>query len=89
MATTATPAFDESVTAEITGLARTEGKVALVIGDRLRLQKLGGSGCMRMTSNSLNECGGSLAPTKGWRDRSQNCLHDMRIVGNTELIWNG
>ena len=24
-----------------------------------------------------------LAPTEGWSDRSQNCLHDMRIVGNT------
>ena len=30
-----------------------------------------------------------LVPAEGWSDRSQNCLHDMRIVGNTELIWNG
>jgi hypothetical protein len=27
--------------------------------------------------------GDDLAPTEGWSDRSQNCLHDMRIVGNT------
>jgi len=31
----------------------------------------------------LNECGNDLAPTEGWSDRSQNCLNDMRIVGNT------
>jgi len=31
----------------------------------------------------LNECGDDLAPTEGWSDRSQNCLNDMRIVGNT------
>jgi hypothetical protein len=31
----------------------------------------------------LNECGDNLAPTEGWSDRSQNCLNDMRIVGNT------
>src|ERR1700722_14442759 len=24
-----------------------------------------------------------LAPTLGWSDHSQNCLHDMHIVGNT------
>ena len=24
-----------------------------------------------------------LAPIEGWSYRSQNCLHDMRIVGNT------
>jgi hypothetical protein len=23
-----------------------------------------------------------LAPTESWSDRGQNCLHDMRIVGN-------
>jgi hypothetical protein len=27
--------------------------------------------------------GGNSAPTEGWSDGSQNCLHDMRIVGNT------
>jgi hypothetical protein len=31
----------------------------------------------------LNEGGDDLAPTEGWSDRSQNCLNDMRIVGNT------
>jgi hypothetical protein len=36
-----------------------------------------------MTAGSLNECGDDLVPTEGWGDRSQNCLHDMRIVGNT------
>jgi hypothetical protein len=24
-----------------------------------------------------------LAPTESWSDRSQNCLHDMGIVGDT------
>jgi hypothetical protein len=33
--------------------------------------------------NCLNECGENLVPTEGWGDRSQNCLHDVRIVGNT------
>jgi len=33
--------------------------------------------------------GGDLAPTEGWSHGSQNCLHDMRIVGDTELIRNG
>ena len=28
-------------------------------------------------------------PTERWDDRTQNCLHDVRIVGNTELIWDG
>ena len=27
--------------------------------------------------------GGNSAPTEGRSDGSQNCLHDMRIVGNT------
>jgi hypothetical protein len=27
--------------------------------------------------------GDDLVPTEGWGDRSQNCLHDVRIVGNT------
>jgi hypothetical protein len=30
-----------------------------------------------------NKYGGDSAPTEGWSDGSQNCLHDMRIVGNT------
>jgi hypothetical protein len=37
----------------------------------------------------LLECGENLVPTERWGDRSQNCLHDVRIVGNTELIWDG
>ena len=24
-----------------------------------------------------------LVPTEPWGDRSQNCLHDVRIIGNT------
>ena len=39
--------------------------------------------CPHIASNCLNECGDDLVPTEGWGDRSQNCLHDMRIVGNT------
>ena len=33
--------------------------------------------------------GGDLAPTEGWSDGGQNCFHDMRVVGDTELIRNG
>jgi hypothetical protein len=44
---------------------------------------------LHIASNCLNECGDDLVPTEGWGDRSQNCLHDVRIVGNTELIWDG
>jgi hypothetical protein len=36
-----------------------------------------------ITGSCLYECGDDLVPTEGWGDRSQNCLHDMRIVGNT------
>jgi hypothetical protein len=32
--------------------------------------------------NSLNKSTGDLPPTENWGDSSQNCLHDMRIVGN-------
>ena len=32
--------------------------------------------------NCLNECIGDLAPVESWGDSSQNCLHDMHIVGN-------
>src|ERR1700730_5892196 len=31
----------------------------------------------------LNECGDALLPTEGWGDRSQNCLHDVRVIGDT------
>jgi hypothetical protein len=30
----------------------------------------------------LNEYVGDLTPTESWSDSCQNCLHDMRIVGN-------
>jgi hypothetical protein len=38
---------------------------------------------IRKVINRLNECCDDSVPTEGWGDRSQNCLHDMRIVGNT------
>src|ERR1700675_662753 len=31
----------------------------------------------------LNECGDDLVPTEGWGDRSQNCLHNVRVIGDT------
>jgi len=54
-----------------------------VVGNALGdgLQK--SSGASRKQSLNFNECGDYLAPTEGWSDRSQNCLNDMRIVGNT------
>jgi hypothetical protein len=44
---------------------------------------------LHIAGTCLNECGDNLVPTEGWGDRSQNCLHHVRIVGNTELIWDG
>jgi hypothetical protein len=29
-----------------------------------------------------------LSPTESWGDRSQNGFQNVRIVGDTELIWN-
>ena len=34
-------------------------------------------------------CPAVLPPTESWGDCGQNRLHDMHIVGNTQLIWNG
>ena len=42
-----------------------------------------------LAGKQLLECGKNLVPTERWDNRSQNCLHDVRIVGNTELIWDG
>jgi hypothetical protein len=28
-----------------------------------------------------------LAPTESRRDVSQNCVQDVRIIGNTQLVW--
>jgi hypothetical protein len=42
--------------------------------------------CMAASHNCkpvTEEVGDDLAPTEGWGDRGQNCLHDMRVVGNT------
>jgi len=30
-----------------------------------------------------------LAPIESWGDSGQNCLYDMRIVGNTQLVGDG
>lgn len=30
-----------------------------------------------------------LTPADPWGNSRQNCLHGMRIVGNTQLVWNG
>ena len=38
--------------------------------------------------NCLDECI-DLAPIESWGDGSQNCLQNMRIVGNTQLVWDG
>jgi len=38
---------------------------------------------LHIAGNCLNECGENLVPTEGWGDRSQNCLHDVRVIGNT------
>jgi hypothetical protein len=38
---------------------------------------------LHIAGNSLNECGDDLVPTEGWGDRSQNCLHDVRVIGDT------
>jgi hypothetical protein len=31
----------------------------------------------------------ALAPIESWGDGSQNCFQNMRIVGNTQLVWDG
>jgi hypothetical protein len=31
---------------------------------------------------------GDLSPTESWGDSSQNGFQNVRIVGDTELIWN-
>ena len=38
---------------------------------------------LHIAGNCLNECGDDLVPTEGWGDRSQNCLHDVRVIGDT------
>src|SRR5580692_3908114 len=39
-------------------------------------------------SKCFSECGNDSVPAEGWSDRSQNCVHDMYVVSNTQLIWN-
>jgi hypothetical protein len=31
---------------------------------------------------------GDLSPTESWGNSSQNGLQNMRVIGDTELIWN-
>ena len=31
----------------------------------------------------------NLTPAESWGDGSQNRLHDMRVVGHAQLVWNG
>jgi len=38
---------------------------------------------LHIAGNCLNECGDDLVATEGWGDRSQNCLHDVRVIGDT------
>jgi hypothetical protein len=38
---------------------------------------------LHIAGSCLNECGDDLVPTEGWGDRSQNCLHDVRVIGDT------
>jgi hypothetical protein len=39
--------------------------------------------CYSVVITRPSKSGGDLAPTEGWSHGSQNCLHDMRIVGDT------
>jgi hypothetical protein len=39
--------------------------------------------CYSVVITWPSKYGGDSAPTECWSDGSQNCLHDMRIVGNT------
>jgi len=38
---------------------------------------------LHIAGNCLNECGENLVPTEGWGDRSQNCLHDVGVIGDS------
>ena len=40
-------------------------------------------GSAHIAGNCLNEYGDDLVPTEGWGDRSQNCLHDVRVISDT------
>src|ERR1039458_2097195 len=46
---------------------------------------------MRTPSKSALEIDGTrdLTPIEGWGNGSLNCLQNMRIVGNTQLVWDG
>ena len=38
---------------------------------------------LHIAGNCLNDCGDDLVPTEGWGDRSQNRLHDVRVIRDT------
>jgi hypothetical protein len=45
--------------------------------------------CLRIAEDSAEKhSAGDLSPTESWGDRSQDGLQNMRVVGDTELIWN-
>jgi hypothetical protein len=53
------------------------------------VEDLDWSSLLRRRNSPPDECMGDLAPIENWGDSGQNCLHDMRIVGNTQLVWDG
>ena len=50
---------------------------------KVHFPKAGATGSYRKTTGLDRDDPYGLVPTEGWRDGSQNCLHDVRIVGNT------
>jgi hypothetical protein len=42
-----------------------------------------------MDGKGVNQELADLAPVEPWGNSRQNRLHGMRIVGNTQLVWNG
>jgi hypothetical protein len=62
-----------------------EGRKAVATdGDaKVHFPKAGATGSYCKTTGLDRDDPYGLVPTEGWGDRSQNCLHDVRIVGNT------
>ena len=42
-----------------------------------------------LSGSCVNQELADLAPVEPWGNSRQNRLHGMRIVGNTQLVWNG
>jgi hypothetical protein len=57
---------------------RASRHLAVGISDKCLMQ-LSENGVIRL---------GDLSPTESWGDSSQNGFQNVRIVGDTELIWN-